>query len=577
MTQTGTATERLGQLWRSLGVRLALFLSLALVPAGLFGVLQTLELVERTNAQAEARLADRTRAAAAEEREAILWALGAAGGLGHMAMSVGPSTADCQRQMADFVANHDSVATVGFIEVDGRMLCSSSGEIVDFSTWSNWAEQVKNPTRLVDFNPEAPISKMPVIVAFEPIFSDDTLRGFMFVSQPHHQLVSDTANLEGAQFKTFNASGDILTSTDTLERGTDLLPRDRALAALATEQDVTFTALSNDGTLRVYSVIRIIDDTVYAMGIWPRSALNTGMMSLPVGLPLFPIVMWLTSLIVAYVAVHRLVVRHIRSLRRHMASFAKDRVLSPPATPDMTQEIAEIYDTFMTATDTILRDEAEMEGLLHEKNVLLKEVHHRVKNNLQLISSIMNMQMRKVASPEARKVVKDLQSRVLSLATIHRNLYRTANLSAVDAGQLLDQLVNQLVALVETGRDIHIETHFDPVVIYPDQAVPVSFLASEAVTNALKHLGTMNGDTPRLVVSFLAHSNGEAELIVENTKSEHGSRTGDAQGSGLGTNLMQAFANQLEGRIETTDTGSTYRLRCTFALQEFVDGDAEAA
>nr|WP_226898400.1 sensor histidine kinase [Mangrovicoccus algicola] len=208
--------------------------------------------------------------------------------------------------------------------------------------------------------------------------------------------------------------------------------------------------------------------------------------------------------------------------------------------------------------------------VLHDKNVLLKEVHHRVKNNLQLISSIMNMQMRKLRAPEAKQALKRLQARVLSLATVHRTLYQAENLGAVQAGALLGDLVEQLQEFAGAGQQSGIETQFDAIRLYPDQAVPISLLATEAVTNALKYAGNHKGQPGFIRVRLSAEEDGHACLVVENSKGPVPVLPGDpVSPSGLGTNLIRAFAAQLGAQAEIEEDETRFRLCCRFMIQGF--------
>ena len=96
---------------------------------------------------------------------------------------------------------------------------------------------------------------------------------------------------------------------------------------------------------------------------------------------------------------------------------------------------------------SVLHDEAMLEDSVHQKDVLLLEVHHRVKNNLQLIASIMNLQIRKSINPEARVMLRNLHDRVMSLATVHRELYQTSGLVDVRADELLESIVSQVLRM----------------------------------------------------------------------------------------------------------------------------------
>ena len=137
-----------------------------------------------------------------------------------------------------------------------------------------------------------------------------------------------------------------------------------------------------------------------------------------------------------------------------MREFAEHRRLPEGALKaGAPAEIAEMETGFSAMAERILREDAETEDRLHEQKVLLREVHHRVKNNLQLISSIINMQMRQIDSPEARHVLRRVQDRVLGLATIHRNLTQT-DAGTIRADVVLREIVDQL-ALMGAPPEAH--------------------------------------------------------------------------------------------------------------------------
>ncbi|MCB1381037.1 MAG: sensor histidine kinase, partial [Alphaproteobacteria bacterium] len=205
---------------------------------------------------------------------------------------------------------------------------------------------------------------------------------------------------------TYDSSGTVLTASRPLDDINIALPRDRALRALTGESAISFSGPSVAGADRVFSVVPLVPNELYALGSWRPQADNKTdgrLASLPL---FFPIVMWLASLIVAWLAVERLVIRHIRKLRHSLISFAGGhRIVGDVDVNGAAVEIREIAEAYERMTDTILHDEAELEDNIHQKEVLLREVHHRVKNNLQLIASIMSLQIRRTHSSEAREVL----------------------------------------------------------------------------------------------------------------------------------------------------------------------------
>jgi two-component sensor histidine kinase len=134
------------------------------------------------------------------------------------------------------------------------------------------------------------------------------------------------------------------------------------------------------------------------------------------------------------------------------------------------------------ATETALRTS------LREKDVLLKEIHHRVKNNLQIMSSLLFLQVGNSEQPLVKAALKDVQNRVLSMALIHDHLYRSRNLADVDMVAYLKSLCEQLCRLlITTPGTIRLHLDLAPVHMGVDQAIPCGLLANELITNALKH------------------------------------------------------------------------------------------
>jgi len=211
--------------------------------------------------------------------------------------------------------------------------------------------------------------------------------------------------------------------------------------------------------------------------------------------------------------------------------------------------------------ESILRDEAALEDNLRQKNILLKEVHHRVKNNLQLISSIMNMQIRQATTPDSKRVLQRLQDRILSLATVHKSLYQNDNLSRVDGGALMHEIVNQLLSVgLPSGSAVKVIQNYEAVQLDPDDAAPLTLLVSEAITNALKYVAADATGAGQIEVS-LSHTQPEmALLLVKNTVGK-----GEVEdGTGLGSRLINAFSRQLNGQVEITEDDGLYVLRVEF-------------
>ena len=146
---------------------------------------------------------------------------------------------------------------------------------------------------------------------------------------------------------------------------------------------------------------------------------------------------------------------------------------------------------YMTGTvqDITERKEAErtLRTALHEQEVLLKEVHHRVKNNLQLITSLLRLEAGRTDNAATQAVLGEMQGRILSMALLHETLYRAGSLAFIDLGGYLEQLANQLFRSAAPSSGVALRLDLTPAAVELDQAIPCGLIVNELLSNSLKH------------------------------------------------------------------------------------------
>lgn len=560
---------------KGLGFRLAALLSVAILPIGLISVVQTLNLSKSAERATEIALLGRTSAAAAGERALLQSALGTADALGPAVLEAMNDVERCSEIMRGFVQRSATYVYAGFTTLDGMTTCNS-GRRVDVSDSPHYQKFMQEPGTLISQVINGPVSGRDVVVVSQPLYRGREMLGYVAVSVSRDLLRSTHAVMSSetsATILTFNQYGNILTSdidNAGQSRMDSLLPVDKPLNTLTLRTDTTFRSYAQNGQERIYSVVPVVPGLVYALGIWApgQAGINSFRLANLTAI-LVPILLWIVSLAVAYFAVYRLVLRHISELRSQMRRFAiGNRDKAPPVLKSAPAEIADVSQTFSNMARILIRDEAAMEEAVAEKTVLLKEVHHRVKNNLQLIASIINMQTRVIDDADAKRVLRSVQDRVASLATIYRNLYQAEHLDAVEADRLIGDIINQMVnAQLESGSRISIQTDLSPLTLLPDQAVPLTLLATETFTNALKYAGAPEGTNPYVRVTLRQEENGSAFFEIANSM---GAGAVMSEGTGLGSQLIEAFAMQLDSEAEIASTDTEYALRLRFD----VDRDA---
>lgn len=561
---------------RRLGFRLGALLSVAILPIGLISLVQNLHLSREAERSAEIALLGRTASAAAGERALLQSALGSADALGPAILESVERPELCSELLRNFVQRSGTYRHAAFVPLDGAVECSSApAEAPEYDLSGNpeLLAFLQQPSTTVTALQNGPISGEPVVVVLQPLYRGSDLLGMTALSLTQELMRSTHAmdlGTEGARILTFNNRGHVLIAESV--QGDDpalLLPRDVPLASLPGQGEATFRSRANNGQMRVFTVVPVVPGLVYALGSWSPSIAGVGLFQLSrFGAVLLPVALWIVSLAVAYFAVFRLVLRHITVLRGQMRRFAiGSREAAPPVLEDAPTEIADVSQTFHNMARILIRDEEAMEQAVAEKTVLLKEVHHRVKNNLQLIASIINMQGRLIDDPDAKRVLRSVQDRVAALATIYRNLYQAEQLDQVNADQLIQDIIAQLsTASQGAGRDLRVECDIQPLTMLPDQAVPLTLLATEAFTNAVKYAQTPPGEDRAWVRVALSQPRpGHGLLEVENSTADGPEGAG---GTGLGSQLIEAFSMQLEGTVEAESRDGLYRLALVFTLDQ---------
>lgn len=195
----------------------------------------------------------------------------------------------------------------------------------------------------------------------------------------------------------------------------------------------------------------------------------------------------------------------------------------------------------------------ELEAALEAQTTLLHEVDHRVKNNLQMISSLIVMQSRTIKDAATKKSLTTMLERIEALSTVHRRLYQSKDVSRFDVADFARDLVTDL--LTASGRaEIKSTLDLEPIVISAEKATPVALMVNELVTNALKHAfkEKPDGTTAGRIGIKMSQPGGHFNIEV----SDDGVGMADASGdASFGMRLIKSLARQLHADIEWRDAG----------------------
>ena len=196
-----------------------------------------------------------------------------------------------------------------------------------------------------------------------------------------------------------------------------------------------------------------------------------------------------------------------------------------------------------------------LEAQVQEKELLLKEVNHRVKNSLQIVSSILNLQLPDVAGTEAADAIRNAAARVRAIAAVHERLYTGEDTRTVRLDTFLRDLCHDIRRA--SGSPEGIETDFDRVDVPTDMAVPLALIVNELVTNVIKHVG------PPCGIALRAEAAGALKLTISD-KGQGPSQ--DRPRPGLGSRIVDAYTTQLGASVERKQTPAGYMIEMTVPL-----------
>jgi two-component sensor histidine kinase len=266
-----------------------------------------------------------------------------------------------------------------------------------------------------------------------------------------------------------------------------------------------------------------------------------------------PFLMLALALSAVWIGTDLLVNRHIAALARASRAYSRGEFGVRPKVAGAPSELRELGDVFARMAEHIRARESELKTSLEQKDVLLREIHHRVKNNLQIVTSLLNLRARAIGTPAARAALHEAQTRITALALVYRFLYEHNDLDIVD----LDVLVRELSDLLGDsagpgdGR-ITLEIETAAVQVATARAISIALWLTEAITNAYNH-AFPEGRSGTIRVTLRHAPGAQVELEVQDdgigmpAELARPEDTITASAGTLGVTLIRMLAKQVGG------------------------------
>ena len=479
----------------------------------------------------------------------------------------------CQDVLHRALENFPEYISISATDRDGTVKCTTAetGAQVSLTHRSWFQEAIASPGfTLSDYTVSQDLAE-PVIVAASPIRGDgNKTQGVLHIDIDLDWLslfVRASGVPPEGSVALLDKNGIVLTSSKfEVDQTEAAMPNAATLQQVVDRQLIDFEAVGNDKQMRVYSSVALPHGNVIVLfGLpsattlgWIERDLLTRLLSLAA--------IWLAGILAAGIGTRLWVTRWISQLRRTARAYSLGDFSARVDFSRAPVELRDLGTTLVNMADRLEARENDLRSSLEQKDTLLKEIHHRVKNNLQTITSLLNIHMRSVTSDQAHQALEEVQTRVRALALVHHYLYESDDVRVVELRLFVGELCQVLHdTLSGAGRQVRIETDVHNITIASERAVPIALLITEVVTNAYKH-AFPDGRAGKISVAIRTLDETSALLTIGDDGVGHSAgedlAATVAEGQGVGMSLISAFARQLGEELEISGPpGTTISLK----------------
>lgn len=350
------------------------------------------------------------------------------------------------------------------------------------------------------------------------------------------------------------------------------LPSASEISPARLRQSSAFEANARDGIMRVYAVSTLGSGSLFLLVGVPKGT-NSGWVDRDLLTQILLVsAIWISGVLAAWLGTRLLVTRWTERLFEMTSALSKGDLSARADLRNAPLEIRQLGDTLAEMAARLETRQSELTAALDQKETMLREIHHRIKNNLQTVTSLLNLHSRGIKNDPAMQALQEVRIRVQALALVHRHLYENPEHQTVNARALLGELCQLIQVSSGVARTrVAITVDVASLDVEIDRAVPLALLVTELMTNALKHSFSDN-HTGRITLRLAVVGDRDVELVVsdDGIDSSDGPATGQdvfaAQAPTLGMSLIRGFATQLGAEFRTQGPPGSSMLTIRFPL-----------
>jgi two-component sensor histidine kinase len=547
--------------------RLSLLLAIVLLVPTAFGVMAAIEHY-RSQVQDARRSVERYATLASSNENNLMWQseriaedLGRDPAVQAAITGSGDTTA-CEKVLKSAIGPYPAYAVASLLSADGHPLCRSTGYRASSDAASApWFKDALAGQASISSYTFAPVLKQPILVYGTPV--KDAAGHVLAVIGLAIRLdwLASTGQEPGlppeASVYLLDRDAKPLVTSEPNGHSGDGLPPAAILQAAVRGGTRVFDAVGGDGMARNYALHSIASGGLFIVFGQPTATVIAPLQrDLAIQIGILAVVV-LGGLAAALIGSRLLVTRWIAKLTAEARAIAAGQSGPSESFAGAPTEFRELNDTLIAMAARIKARESELSESVAQKQMMLREIHHRVKNNLQTVTSLLNLYARIPRGEAIKQAFADVQTRINALALVHRHLYESQDLREID----LAAFMTGLCRLVQDGcgvpaRRVKLDVEIPTATMTGDRAVPLALLTTEILTNAFKHAFPENR-AGRISVRLTIGEHDAAQLVI----ADNGVGTTKAPETGLpstmGQTLIGAFTRQLGGTLTTSGPPGT--------------------
>jgi two-component sensor histidine kinase len=528
----------------TLRLRLLVTVTCALLPIAIISVLQGAERARLDVAALHEQLIESASIAATNEENILASGEQVARAVGNLS-DVRNNSADCNIVLSDALIGVRFFLNLSRIDAHGRVTCSAlpaaRGTSVDQRAIFQQARNAS--TFLVSGQTYSPVVKRRVISGMLPLYTSSGAFDGVIAITLDTRWLDEMLKLRklphGAVVAIFDRSGTIIAASD-MEKARTIFHH-----AVLGDTRTDRTARDRHGTIWSYATAALLGNNIF-VGFAMGEQRLLGPTYLHVGTDfLMPIAMIALAWVAIWIATERQVTRWILYLRRVSAAYQRGRYAIRPQLTGAPPEFRLLGGALSDMASSIQDRDKRLRDAVDQKTILIREIHHRVKNNLQIVMSLLSLQASQLHDRLARDALLQAQVRINALALVHRILHETEDQATVNIKRLLSELTVQLTEGMRGDRaGLRVQTELVDRQVSGDFAVPLALFTVEALTNIFKH-AYPPGETQGLIrVTLAPIEGGKLRLAVED---EGRGFATDAHDRNMGSRLIRTFGQQVGG------------------------------